>query len=92
VHLEGLADPEIKQNNLFDTEVQAPPRDYSDKPENRFVREKDGTMLLNVKVSDVQKKAVKSVIGQIAKKIMSADLTGLTLPVFLFQADTYLQK
>lgn len=92
VHLEGLMEEGIESVNLFGLKEKHAPVDYSNKPENLFVREKDGTMLVNVQVSDLQKKAIKSIIGQIAKKIMSADLTGLNLPVFMFHSDTYLHK
>jgi hypothetical protein len=65
---------------------------YDKNPENPLTREKDGTMLLNKKVKDLQKRAVKVVIGQVAKKLMTANLTGLNLPIFLFQPFTYLQQ
>lgn len=91
-HLKRLTEPEATAWNLFDRELKHPTPDYSNNPNNKFIREKDGTMYLNQKVSDVQKKAIKSVLGQIAKKIITADLTGLTLPVFLFHSDTYLHK
>ena len=81
-----------KKNNIYGIEELKKPIDYSESEENVFVREKDGTMLLNVPVGDLQKKAVKIVLGQLAKKLLSADLTGIKLPVFLFQPRTYLHQ
>jgi len=92
-HLQDLCSgTEMKVINLLNLEELHPKFNYDKSDENQFIREKDGTMLLNQAVSDLQKKAFKSVLGQIAKKILKADMTGITLPIFLFEASTYLQK
>jgi len=86
----NLAEPEAQPINIYDLPEDKQALSYEPNPENPLMREKDGTMLLNKKVKDVQKRAVKTVLGQVAKKILSANLTGLNLPIFLFQPFTYL--
>ena len=92
VHLEGLMQAEVTALTWFGRDAEFPPLNYTDKVKSTFIREKDGTMTINVSVSDVQRKAVKYILGELAKKILAADLTGLTLPIFMFHSDTYLQK
>lgn len=90
-HFASLVDgEEPKPINFYDLPENRKPYSYKDKENDSFLREKDGTMLLNNKISDLQKKAVKTVLGQIVKKILSADLTGLNLPIFFFDSKTYL--
>lgn len=92
-HLENLKKPEAQKVNLFDIKEElTQPIDYSDLPDHLFVRSKDGTMLLNDPQSDLQKKAGKQMISQVAKKLLKADLTGITMPIFMFDNDTYLHK
>lgn len=90
-HLKGLLAPQALYNWL-DSEEVAQPISYSNSNENPIVREKDGTMMPNVAVSDVQKKAMASILSSFAKKILTADMTGITLPIFMFEPETYLQK
>lgn len=76
--------------NFLDSPAERAPYSYVNKKTDDFIREKDGTMMINRKIGDLQKKAVKTVLGQIVKKILTADLTGLNLPIFFFQSRTYL--
>ena len=89
--VKGGVDPNEK-NNIFGLDETMSSLDYSDKKGNLLVREKDGTMLLNIPVDKLQRRAVKMILGQLAKKLMSADLTGIKLPVFLFLPKTYLHQ
>lgn len=90
-HMATLVDKgEAHPINFYDLPEEASPYSYADAKNDDFVREKDGTMLLNNQITDFQKKAVKTVMGQVVKKILSADLTGLNLPIFFFDSKTYL--
>ena len=87
-----LLSSEMKPHNIFGLDELMPSLDYSNTPQNQLVREKDGTMLLNLEVGKLQRRAVKMLLGQLAKKLLSADLSGIKLPVFLFLPQTYLHR
>ena len=90
-HIETLINKSTSEPlNPFEVPLERAPLSYSEKNTDDFLREKDGTMMINRKIGDLQKKAVKTVLGQIVKKILSADLTGLNLPIFFFMSKTYL--
>jgi len=47
-HLKDLKDGPVQKVNLFGIKEELThPIDYSDRPDNLFIRSKDGTMLLN---------------------------------------------
>lgn len=59
----------------------------------KLVRLEDGLIMLkNGGMLSLQAKVAASVMAQIAKKIFTGDLTGLNMPIELFEPSTYLQQ
>lgn len=59
----------------------------------KLIRLEDGLIMLkNGDMLSLQAKVATSVMGQLAKKIFTGDLTGLNMPIELFEPNTYLQQ
>lgn len=95
-HLEDLTKPGQTRKNFYNINEVKGLRNYDDNgnsSEAKLVREEDGLITLkNGGMLKLQAKVASSVMKQIAKNIFTGSLTGLNMPIELFEPNTYLQQ